>query len=126
MENFEEKMGRKTFWSVFSLVGRKENKCWGSSVFSLGPPKNFLSKIERKLREESSWNELPKIPLEFTSKYTTVFFFLWFFLSVANVCWLPLFFFFYFFLFCHFIFSFFGTNMLGFFFFGCVAFFFLF
>ena len=54
MENFEEKMGRKTFWSVFSWVGRKENKCWGSSVFSLGPPKNFLSKIERKLREESS------------------------------------------------------------------------
>ena len=27
MENFEEKMGRKTFWSVFSWVGRKENKC---------------------------------------------------------------------------------------------------
>ena len=26
MKNFREKMGRKTFWSVFGWVERKENK----------------------------------------------------------------------------------------------------
>ena len=53
MENFGEKMGRETFLSVFGWVRRKENKWWGSSVFSLGPPKSFLSKIERKLMGEN-------------------------------------------------------------------------
>ena len=41
---------KKNFWSVFGWVERKENKWWGLGVFiSLGPPKCFLSKIERKL-----------------------------------------------------------------------------
>ena len=51
---------------MFGLVGRKENKLWGSSVFSLSLPKNFLSKMEIILRRRNSWNELPKIPLKFT------------------------------------------------------------
>ena len=53
MENFEEKMGRKTFLSVFSWVGRNENKQWGSCVFSLGLSKSFLPKMERKLNGEN-------------------------------------------------------------------------
>ena len=52
MENFEEKMGRKIFLSVFGWMGRKENKWWDSSVFSPSLPKIFLSKIERKLKRE--------------------------------------------------------------------------
>ena len=53
MENFREKMGRKTFLSVFGWMGRKKNKWWGLGVFSLDPPKSFLSKIKRKLKEEN-------------------------------------------------------------------------
>ena len=80
---------------MFGWVGRKENKWWSLVVFSLGPPKTFLPKIERILGRENSWNELPKILLEFTSKSQTYFFFLFllkcpsihifFFLNVYNV-----------------------------------------
>ena len=52
MENFGEKMGMKTFLSMFGLVGRKENKLWGLGVFSPDPPKRSLSKMERKLKRE--------------------------------------------------------------------------
>ena len=41
MKNFGEKMGMKTFLSVFGWVGRNENKWWGSGVFFLDPPKKF-------------------------------------------------------------------------------------
>ena len=41
------------FWSVIGWVGRKENKCWGLGVFSPGPPKSFLSKMERKMKGEN-------------------------------------------------------------------------
>ena len=47
MENFEEKMERKTFWSVFGWVGREENKWWGPSVFSSGPQKFSLQNGEK-------------------------------------------------------------------------------
>ena len=53
VENFGEKMGRKTFLSVFGWVGRKENKWWGPNDFSSDPPKNFLSKMKRKLKGEN-------------------------------------------------------------------------
>ena len=53
MKNFREKMRRKTFWSVFSWVRRKENKLWGLDVFLFGPPKSFLPKLEIKLKEEN-------------------------------------------------------------------------
>ena len=36
MENFGEKMRRKTFLSVFGWLERKENKLWGPGVFSPG------------------------------------------------------------------------------------------
>ena len=49
MENFEEKMRKKTFLECIWLVGRKENKWWGPGVFSLSQPKCFLPKIKRKL-----------------------------------------------------------------------------
>ena len=52
MENFGEKMKGKLFWHVFGWIGRKENKWWGPGVFSLGPPKCFLSKMERKLSKD--------------------------------------------------------------------------
>ena len=52
MENFGEKMGRKTFLSMFGWMGRKENKLLAPSVFSPGLPKSFLPKMERKLKGE--------------------------------------------------------------------------
>ena len=51
MENFREKMGRKTFLECVWLG--KENKWWGPSVFSSGPPKSFLRKMEKKLKGEN-------------------------------------------------------------------------
>ena len=51
MKNFGEKIGEKTFLGVFGWVRREKNKWWGPSIFSLGSPKYFLSKIERKLSE---------------------------------------------------------------------------
>ena len=45
-------MGRKTFWSVFGWVERKKNKWWNPDVFSLGPPKSFLPKMERNLKRK--------------------------------------------------------------------------
>ena len=47
MENFREKMGMKTFWSVFGWVGRKKNKLWDSGVFSPSPPKSSLQNGEK-------------------------------------------------------------------------------
>ena len=52
MENFGEKMERKTFLSVFGWVEMKENKGWNLSVFFPGPLKSFLPKMERKLKRE--------------------------------------------------------------------------
>ena len=52
MENFGEKMGKKTFLSMFGWMGRKENKLMAPSVFSPGLPKSFLPKMERKLKGE--------------------------------------------------------------------------
>ena len=49
IENYGEKIGRKTFWNMFGWVGRMENKWWGSGFFSPDPPKCFLPKMERKL-----------------------------------------------------------------------------
>ena len=44
MENFKEKMERKTFLSVFGWVGRNENKWWDLDIFSPGPQKVFSPK----------------------------------------------------------------------------------
>ena len=49
IENLGEKMRRKIFFSVFSWVRRKENIWWNPDVFSSGPPKCFLPKMETKL-----------------------------------------------------------------------------
>ena len=35
------------------MVGRRENKWWGLSVFSPGPPNCFLPKMKRKLKGEN-------------------------------------------------------------------------
>jgi len=102
-------------------VGRKENKRWSLGVFSLGPLKSFLPKMERKLRERSSWIELPKIPMEFTSKSPMSWLLLFYLFIYFFTCRLPLFFFLF-----PLIFYFSITNVLDFFFFGCVAFFFFF
>ena len=104
---------------MFGCVRRKENKWWGSGIFSPYLSKSFFLKMKRKLGRENSWNELPKIPLEFTSKSPMCFFFSFSFdfFSVTNVCWLPssFFFFFFFFLF-YFIFLKFFFRHVGFFF----------
>ena len=52
-KTLERKWEGKLFWSVFGWVGRKENKWWASGVFSLGPPKSFLSKMWRKLKRKN-------------------------------------------------------------------------
>ena len=52
MENYEEKIQRKFFWSMFGWVRRKENKWWNPGVFFLGPLKTFLPKMERKLKRK--------------------------------------------------------------------------
>ena len=66
MENFgekmERKMGRKTFLSMFGWMRMKENKLWGSSIFSPCPPKCFLPKMERKLKGKIGnhfWTKMP-------------------------------------------------------------------
>ena len=115
MENFGEKMGMKTFLSMFGLVGRKENKWWGLGVFSLDPSKIFLSKIERKLKREIMHHFLTKILMcnctwvSSTFIFFKTFFFLFFIswtlpslpfifhLDVACPC--PFFFFFFLFFF---------------------------
>ena len=119
MKNFGEKLGSKTFFSVFGWVGSKENKWWGLGIFSLGPPKSFLSKIERKLKRKirhNFWTKMPCTvglglhPCSFSSQ--PFFFFPYFFhLDVACPC--PFFFFFSF----HLL----GRRCLPFFFFGRVV-----
>ena len=52
MENFGEKIGGKTFLECVWMSGEKGNKWWGLGIFSPGPPKCFLSKMERKLSED--------------------------------------------------------------------------
>ena len=44
--------GEKNFFECVWLDGRKENKWWGVCIFSPGPPKSFLPKMERKLKEK--------------------------------------------------------------------------
>ena len=46
MENFEEKMGRKTFFVGVWLEGGEGKKLVGPGIFSPGPPKCFLSKMK--------------------------------------------------------------------------------
>jgi len=53
MENFGEKIERKSFLSVFDWMEKKENKWWGLGVFFSNPSKSFLLKIERKLKGEN-------------------------------------------------------------------------
>ena len=91
MENFGEKMGMKTFWSVFGWVGRKENKWWNPDVVSPCPPKSSLSKMKKKLRG--------KIGHHFWTKTTLLFFIFFFSFSFSfllNIASSPLFFFFFF------------------------------
>ena len=96
MENFGEKMGMKTFLSMFGLVGRKENKWWGLGVFSLDPSKIFLSKIERKLKREIMhhfWTKMLMCNCTWVSS-TFIFFktFFFFFFSPGHCLAFPLFF----------------------------------
>ena len=81
MKNYEEKMRRKTFWSVFGWVGRKENKWWNLGVFSPGPPKSFLPKIERKLKRKIGHYFLDKNShVQVHMGLSTLFCFIFFFL----------------------------------------------
>ena len=66
---------------MFGLVERKENKCWDSGIFFLNPPKNFLSKIERKMKEKIEhhfWKKMPMCNCTWAS--STLLFFILFFL----------------------------------------------
>ena len=48
---------------MFGWVRRKENKWWGSSVFSLDLQKCFLPKMERKQKEKMELLNEQKMPL---------------------------------------------------------------
>ena len=47
MENFGEKMRKKTFWSVFGWMRRKENEWQDQSVFFTDPTKSSLQNGEK-------------------------------------------------------------------------------
>ena len=47
MKNFGKKMERKTFWSVFGWMGKKENKSWDPSIFFPNPQKSSLQNEEK-------------------------------------------------------------------------------
>ena len=97
MENFGEKIGRKTFLSMFGWMGRKENKWWGPCVFFLDPPKSFLLKIEKKLKGKIGyhfWTKMPMCNYIWASSMLLFFppFFFFFFFSTPRRC-LPFLFF---------------------------------
>ena len=54
MENFGEKIGRKTFLECVWLDEEEGKQMVGPRYFLSGSTKKVLSKMERKLREESS------------------------------------------------------------------------
>ena len=114
MENFEEKMRRKSFWSVFGWVEMKKNKWWSFSVFSPVPSKNSLRNEEKTERGKL---------MKWASKNTLR-------IHLHATCWLFLFFFSFFNLLCLLLsghdgfFS--SSSFLIFFFSRRVAFFFLF
>ena len=89
MKNFWKKIKMKTFWIAFGWVERKENKWWDPGVFSSGLPKNFLPKMERKLKWKighlGTVDELVHIDL--------LHFFFSFFLFLSFGCCLSFFFF---------------------------------
>ena len=100
MENFGEKMGMKTFWSVFGWVGRKENKWWNPDVVSPCPPKSSLSKMEKKLRGKIGhhfWTKMPMCNCTWACpRCSSSFFFSFFFFFPPGRClFSPLFFFFF-------------------------------
>ena len=48
-EKFRREKGEITFLELFDWEGEGKKKWWGLSVFSLGPPQYFLSKMGKKL-----------------------------------------------------------------------------
>ena len=78
MENFREKMGMKTFWSVFGWVERiKLNG--GTHVFSPLTHQKVLSKIERKLKRKIRhhfWTKMPMCSSTWACPRCSTFFFL--------------------------------------------------
>ena len=100
MENFGEKMGMKTFWSVFGWVGRKENKWWNPDVVSPCPPKSSLSKMKKKLRGKIGhhfWTKMPMCNCTWACpRCSSSFFFSFSFSFLLNIASSPLFFFFFF------------------------------
>ena len=53
MENFEKKMRMKSFLECVKLGGKEGKQLVSLNIFSLSPPKYFLLKIKRKLREDA-------------------------------------------------------------------------
>ena len=79
MKNFGEKMGRKTFFSVFGWVGRKENKWWGPGVFFLSQPKSSPQNKEKT--KGRKWGCLmdKNTHIQFlSSSFFPFFFFFWY------------------------------------------------
>ena len=65
---------KKTFFSVFDWIGRKENKWWDPCIFSLDLPKTFLSKMKRKLNGDEFFLNWHKYPCEYSTSCLYFFF----------------------------------------------------
>ena len=74
----------KTFLRVFSWEGDRGKWWWGLGVFSLGPPKSFLFKMERKLGGWNSDGWMTKMPMCNLHMGFRTFFFFFAFLDVAS------------------------------------------
>ena len=73
----ERKRVEKTFLRVFGWEGERGKWWWGSSVFSPGSPKSFLSKMERKLNGRSLIGKWQRCPCALAHRLVQyVFFFL--------------------------------------------------
>ena len=92
----------RTFWRVFDKKGQRGKWWWGLGIFSQNLPKNFPSKIKRKLSGKSligKWQECPcGLAHGFRSIRFSFFSFLFFFFLVWMLP-LPSFIFHFFFLF---------------------------
>ena len=90
-------MRRKIFLVDVWLEREKGKNWWGSGVFSLSPPKCFISKIKRKLSERNlidKWQQWPCAFAHGLVQSVIVYFYFYFFLGlVCRLYTLPFFFF---------------------------------
>ena len=112
-EKKKERKWGKTFWMMFGWEGERGKKWWGSSVFSLDPPKSSPQN-----REKTGWREIWGVNDEIAFIQLPPSFFFFLVLKLLLITWhLPLFFFYYYYfprtLPLFFLFSLFPFDFLG-------------